>query len=90
MIITKEVAVYNMLRDALYLLLVQFLTGVKDSIYGVLIIYSIDLKIQRQLEERQRRLNDAVEERQVRRVGGRPSCKPAVILFYFICCFWRL
>jgi len=69
------------MRDVLYLLLVQFLTGVKDSVYGVFVIYSLDLKIQRNLQERQKRLNDAIEARQPRRYGGRtpPPTKPRVI-----------
>ena len=63
------------MRDVLYVLLVQFLTGVKDSVYGVFIIYSLDLKIQRNLQERQKRLNDAIDARQPRRYGGRTPRK---------------
>lgn len=75
------------MKDVLYLLLVQFLTGVKDSIYGVFVIYSLDLKIQRQLQERQKRLNDAIEARQPRRYGARTprkyfSGEPSQSVFY--------
>nr|CAB3241518.1 etoposide-induced protein 2.4 homolog [Phallusia mammillata] len=50
----------------------QFLHGLKDSVYGVFLIYSLDLQIQQQQAERRRKIKDSMAASR-RTTGRRPN-----------------